>query len=90
MGERKQITNPLQGNQTDIFSVLNPPKVNRSKPKTKASTIQRPKATSAVVKQPQQLRQTSKGTCSKCGGAIAIPGLDRSLCAGDCGWRRTV
>ena len=28
----------------------------------------------------------SYGKCRKCGGAIAIPGLDASLCAEFCGW----
>lgn len=79
-----------QGNQIDIFTALNPTAVRMPNPKAnKALTIQRPEATSVVVKQPQQSRQTSKGTCSVCGGAIAIPGLDQSLCASGCGWRRT-
>jgi RNA polymerase-binding transcription factor DksA len=31
-------------------------------------------------------RPKSFGKCRKCGGAIAIPGLDASLCAEFCGW----
>ena len=27
------------------------------------------------------------GQCWKCKGAVRIPGLDRYLCAGDCGWQ---
>jgi hypothetical protein len=31
-------------------------------------------------------RRYGYGKCRLCGGSIAIPGLDRSLCTNGCGW----